>query len=94
VCELNELASGELAKKLNKLDTIWIWDHKERKPYRGYPKKQLPMWHKYRVELYPHVGQLSGIKDKYGNELEFPSAFRMSRRDGEPKGIIKLIKGE
>ena len=46
------------------------------------------MWHRCRVELYPHVGQLSGIRDKYGNELEFPSAFRLSRRNGErgPKG--------
>ena len=57
---------------------------------RGYPKKQLPMWHQYRVELYPHYGQLSGIRDKFGNELEFPSAFRLSRRDGKPRGIIKI----
>jgi hypothetical protein len=28
------------------------------------------MWHQYRVELYPHVGQLSGIRDRFGNELE------------------------
>ena len=51
------------------------------------------MWHIYRVELYPHVGQLSGIRDKYGNELEFPSAFRLSRRDGRPRGIVKLVDG-
>jgi hypothetical protein len=57
---------------------------------RGYPKKQLPMWHQYRVELYPHYGQLSGIRDTFGNELEFPSAFRLSRRDGRPRGIIKI----
>jgi hypothetical protein len=30
----------------------------------GYPKLQLPMWHKYRVELYPHYGQLCGIRDR------------------------------
>jgi hypothetical protein len=54
------------------------------------------MWHKYRVELYPHVpgiGMRSGILDKHGNELEFPSAFRQSRRDGTPRGIVKLRKG-
>lgn len=55
-----------------------------------YPKKQLPMWHQYRVELYPHFGQSSGIQDQYGNELEFPAAFRRSRADGKPKGIIKI----
>jgi len=95
VCEMMELATGKLQDKLNLLDPhkIWTWDPATRRPYRGYPKRQLPMWHAYRVELYPHVGQLSGICDKYGNELEFPSAFRLSRRDGEPRGIIKIIKG-
>ncbi len=55
-----------------------------------YPKRQLPMWHQYRVELYPHIGQLSGIQDRHGHELEFPAAFRQSRRDGRPKGIIRI----
>ena len=70
------------------------WDPRSRQGYRGYPKKQLPMWHRYRAELYPHVaGFLSGILDPRGHELEFPSAFRQSRRDGKPRGIIKLIAG-
>jgi len=25
-----------------------------------------------------------------GHELEFPSAFRQSRRDGKPRGIVKI----
>ena len=51
------------------------------------------MWHTYRVELYPHVtGLISGIQDEHGNELEFPAAFRRSRRDGRPRGIVKLIQ--
>jgi len=98
VCGLKELASGELARLLNMLDPykVWTWDPLSRKPYRGYPKKQLPMWHRYRVELYPHVpglGMTSGIRDKWGHELEFPSAFRQSRRDGTPRGIIKIKHG-
>ena len=49
------------------------------------------MWHVYRVELYPHFSGLgSGIRDKFGNELEFPAAFRLCRRDSRPKGIVKL----
>lgn len=92
VCTLDELASGELQRKLNALDPhqVWTWDPRERRPFRGYPKKQLPMWHQYRVELYPHFGQGSGIRDSFGNELEFPAAFRLSRRDGKPRGIIKV----
>jgi hypothetical protein len=91
-CDLKRLASGELERDLNRLDPhkVWTWDPESRRSYRGYPKKQLPMWHAYRVELYPHVGQLSGIRDQFGNELEFPSAFRLSRRDGQPRGIIKI----
>lgn len=94
VCELMDLATGALQNRLNLLDPhkVWTWDPAARQPFPGYPKKQLPMWHVYRVELYPHFGQISGIRDKYGNELEFPSAFRLSRRDGQPRGIIKIKK--
>ncbi len=92
VCDLMRLASGDLERELNLLDPhkVWTWDPRARRSYRGYPKKQLPMWHRYRVEFYPHCGQGSGICDRFGNELEFPSAFRQSRRDGKPKGIIKI----
>lgn len=77
VCTLDQLRTGELVRKLNPLDAykVWTWDPASRKPYRGYPKKQLPMWHRYRVELYPHVPGLgvgSGIRDKHGHEVEFP----------------------
>lgn len=96
VCDLKRLASGELERELNLLDPfkVWTWDPRLRRPYRGYPKKQLPMWHRYRVELYPHVPGLgSGIRDRHGHELEFPAAFRQSRRDGKPRGIITIRYG-
>jgi hypothetical protein len=98
VCGLPSLASGQLARELNLLDPhkIWIWDPASRRPYRGYPKRQLPMWHQHRVELYPHIPGLglgTGILDKHGNELEFPSAFRQSRSDGKPRGIVKIRYG-
>lgn len=91
-CELSRLASGALERELNLQDPhkVWTWDPASRRAIRGYPKKQLPMWQVYRVELYPHYGQLCGIRDRYGHELEFPSAFRRSRRDGKPRGIVKI----
>ena len=95
VCDLRTLASGKLERELNLLDPqkVWTWNPASRKPYGGYPKEQLPMWHVYRVELYPHVAGLrSGVRDEHGNELEFPAAFRRSRRDGRPRGIVKLIQ--
>jgi hypothetical protein len=92
-CDLHLLASGKLERDLNLIepDKIWTWDPMSRKSYRGYAKKQLPMWHKYRVELYPHYGQESGIKDEFGNAMTFPAAFRKSRNGDTPKGIIKII---
>jgi hypothetical protein len=98
VCDSAELYTGELQRKLNLLDPskVWTWDPSSRKPYRGYPKKQLPMWHKYRVELYPHIpglGMGSGIRDVHGHELEFPSAFRQCRRNGKARGIVKIKYG-
>lgn len=94
-CDLIRLASGDLERDLNLVDPdkVWTWDPESRRPHRGYPKLQLPMWHAHRVELYPHVpgiGLGSGIRDRHGHELEFPSAFRQSRRDGKPRGIVKI----
>jgi hypothetical protein len=98
VCDLDRLKSGELTRALNLLDPFKVWtrDPASRRPYPGYPKEQLPMWHQYRVELYPHIPGLglgSGIRDKHGHELEFPSAFRQSRRGGTPRGIVKIRHG-
>lgn len=94
-CDLRYFATGQLERDLNALDEhkVWTWDHSERRPYRNYPKAQLPMWHVYRVELYPHFpGARTGIKDRFGNDKPFPSAFRERRETDEPKGIVKLQK--
>jgi hypothetical protein len=97
VCDLQALIRGDLERQLNLLDPwkVWVWDPASRSSYRGYPKQQLPMWHRYRVELYPHVPGLGigcGILDKHGNELEFPSAFRQCR-NGKPRGIVRIRYG-
>lgn len=87
-------ASGDLQRDLNLLDPdkIWTWDVASRRPYRGYTKKQLPMWHRYRVELYPHFNQSSGIRDRHGNLMQFPAAFRVERFSHEPKGILEILR--
>lgn len=95
VCNFPSLVSGALQRELNLIDPykVWTWDPSSRQPYRGSPKRQLPMWHRYRVELYPHIPGLgigSGIVDRHGHELEFPSAFRQSRLNGEARGIVKV----
>jgi hypothetical protein len=91
-CDLSELASGRLEEALNRIDPhkVWTWDPDARREFRGYPKKQLPMWHQYRVELYPHYQQGTGVRDDFGHDMEFPSLFRQQRHSGKPKGIIVL----
>lgn len=93
-CDFIRFASGKLETELNLLDPhkIWTWDPTERKLFRGYPKAQLPMWHQYRVELWPNFGQPFGIRDAAGNSLNFAQAFRLSRTNNEPKGIIELVR--
>lgn len=93
-CDLKDLTSGRLENQLNLLDPkkAWTWNPASRRPDRNSTKNQLPMWHFYRVELYPHFGQPSGLRDKFGNELMFPSAFRQSRQANRTKGIVRIIK--
>lgn len=84
----------KLISDLNNIDPykIWDWDPNSRRVAAGFHKKQLPMWIVYRVELYPHLNQETGIKDGFGNDLKFPSAFRQSRNGFKEKGIIRVIK--
>lgn len=93
-CDFIRFASGEIEAELNQLDPhkVWSWDPSRRSPYRGYLKDQLPMWHQYRVELWPNFGQPFGILDTAGNSLNFAQAFRLSRTDSKPKGIIELTR--
>jgi hypothetical protein len=93
-CELRHFVSGRLQQELNVLDPahIWTWDPRSRRPDPTSTKRQLPMWHRYRVELFPHYGNVSGIRDQFGNDLPFPSAFRLSRREYRPKGIVQIVR--
>ncbi len=95
-CDLADFSSGRIANELNRIDPhkCWTWGESSRRTYRGYPKKQLPMWHSYRVELYPHYRGAIAARDAHGNPLEFPSFFRTCRRTGDPKGIVRITQHE
>lgn len=91
-CDPKYFASGQLEHDLNRIDPkkCWTWGKSARNAYRGSPKLQLPMWHSYRVELYPHfTGSMAG-NDIHGNQLEFPAFFRQRRTDGQTKGIVRI----
>lgn len=94
-CEARRFVRGQVERELNALDPykVWTWSHNSRRPDTNSAKKQLPMWHQYHVELYPHfAGLMSGIRDRFGNDLAFPSAFRLSRTDYRPKGIVQIVR--
>lgn len=92
VCDRDSILSGRLERELNRIAATpcWTWENQDRQPVPGHGWK-LPLWIEYRVELYPHCGQGTGIVDRFGNELTFPAAFRLSR-SGRPKGIVKLVR--
>lgn len=91
--DVRRIASGDLERELNALDPhkVWTWSPHHRKRHRNSTKAQLPMWHRYRVELYPHYPGLVALADKWGNDLQFPSAFRQQRDTGYRKGIVKIV---
>lgn len=93
-CDLRQFASRDLHRALNALDPhkVWTWDRASRRPDPNSAKLQLPMWHRYRVDLWPHYGNLSGIKDEFGNDLPFPAAFRKSRVAHRSKGIVQIVR--
>tara|TARA_B100001245_G_scaffold232877_1_gene215780 strand:- start:400 stop:948 length:549 start_codon:yes stop_codon:yes gene_type:complete len=83
-----------LERDLNKLnpDKIWTWARSVKTP--GLGKRVLPMWEKYRVELFPDfAGSRTGLQDRHGRDIGFPEAFRRCRKGRVKKGIIKLVKG-
>jgi uncharacterized protein DUF6932 len=95
VCTLMDYVNGDLHRRLNAADpnTNWTWKDTARYPHGSSTKAQLPMWHTYRVEFYPHYEfNYSGIMDEYGHPMPFPSAFRQQRGTRKQKGIIKLIE--
>lgn len=89
---LEEMASGRLAAELNKLDPhkVWTWDPRKSIPYGTSGERHLPMWHRYRVDLWPNY-PLSGVRDRMGRIVPFDQAFKQTR-DGALKGIIRLKK--
>lgn len=95
VCDFKQFIHKELHRELNRInpDKIWTWSHKDMVKVNSVGKRVLPMWLKYRVELFPdYPGSFTGIKDRHGRSLGFPEAFRRCRSGKVEKGIIQLIK--
>lgn len=94
LCERSRIGSRELHAALNARDPyqVWDWSLVSRRPHPDSMKMELPMWHRYRVELYPEYGSASGIRDRLGNDQPFSAVFRRSRHTGEPKGVVQVVR--
>lgn len=84
----------KLSARLNRHDQdhVWTWKDQDRRKSAEAEKGQLPMWWKYHVEMWPEYGQWSGqIHPITEEKLTHAQLFRITKQ-GEDKGIIKLLK--
>lgn len=93
-CDFDYFMNRQFHQDINAIAPEPVWDWSKRYPDQNSAKRQLMMWHKYKVEFYAHCHskQASGILDEFGNQQTFPAAFRKSRKQHLQKGIIKIIK--
>jgi hypothetical protein len=93
-CDEEDFLSGNLERRLNAInpDKIWTWDPDRKRLLGDAPRAQLPIWHRHRVDLWPHYGQVGGETDSYGYDMLFPSLFRRTKYPGRRKGIVKLVR--
>jgi hypothetical protein len=53
------------------------------------------MWHTHRVEIFPHFTdhpQPTGVRNERGDDLYFPTLFRLDKATLRPKGVIQIIR--
>lgn len=92
VCTVTQYQLSSFKKDLALLDDIWTWDDAKRTRARNTTKPQLPMWHKYRVELYPELGDPANIPGPNGANLSISAGFRQERWTFTEKGIVHLVQ--
>ena len=93
-CDEEDFLSGNLERRLNAInpEKIWTWDSDRKQLLGNAPRAQLPIWHRYRVDLWPHYGRVGGETDLYGYDMLFPSLFRRTKYPHRRKGIVKLVR--
>jgi hypothetical protein len=86
-----EFITGELQRKLNELDPhkAWNWSPKSR-THDARGKWQYPHCHRYSVDLFPNIGQPTGVFDDNGEPMNFYSLMRWSDRVKSNRGVIQL----
>ena len=96
VCERTAYKTRALHRALNSIDPhgAWTWRREDRKRDEN-GVMRLPLYHHYRVELFPYYGQKrSGTFDQDRREIDFPTLYRRTRDTHLPRGIIRLTQSQ
>ncbi len=89
LCDRARLLDGSLQADLNRLDPhrCWTWASDAAAPRVQLAEATASDVAPLSSRALPaRAGLLSGVRDEFGHELEFPSLFRRFRRDGRPRG--------
>lgn len=95
VCDRTAYKTRALHQALNALDPCrpWTWRQEHRRPDPD-GHLRIPLWHHYRVELFPYYGQpIGGFVNRTGAPTDYPTFYRHSR-DDEPKGVVRLLPSD
>ncbi len=90
-CDYEEFISGRLSQRLNATapKKIWGWADEDHRMVLG--KLRLSMWASYKVEMYPFSPERPiGMRMNTGEFRAFPDAYRWTKEDGRPKGILLM----
>lgn len=87
VCSADHFFDVQLPA-LQKLDSCWTWDEDKLRFAADTAKPQLPMWHKYRVELYPTTwsSRRAGSRGRRVRTSRSRMPFGAAGRISAPKG--------
>jgi hypothetical protein len=81
--------------RLMLLEPSLPWDLAHRPIDPGSQEPKPVMWHRYRVEVFPHFTDypnLTGIFDEDGNEFELADLFRRDKNSLRLKGVIQIVR--
>ena len=81
--------------RLMQLEPPLPWDLAHRPIYRRSGEPKPVMWHRYRVEVFPHFSDYpnpTGIFDEHGQELELGELFRREKFSLRAKGVVQIVR--
>jgi hypothetical protein len=92
-CGLDDFMQGKVEEALRIANPGEKWGFSKDNLINVDGISQFPIWHKYRVDMWPECGMPSFVFDKSGtNNLKISQAFRQQKHTYRKKGIVILKK--